>query len=55
MLATLPHDLRGLRDRAILLVGFAGGLRRREIVSLDDGKDDADFGKTGHPRQRRLG
>ena len=40
MLATLPHDLRGLRDRAILLTGFAGGLRRSEIVSLDHGKDD---------------
>ena len=40
MLATLPHDLRGLRDRAILLVGFAGGLRRSEIVSLDHGRDD---------------
>ncbi len=40
MLVTLPHDLRGLRDRAILLIGFAGGLRRSEIVSLDHGKDD---------------
>ncbi len=40
MLATLPHDLRGLRDRAILLIGFAGGLRRAEIVSLDHGRDD---------------
>jgi integrase len=40
MLATLPHDLRGLRGRAILLIGFAGGLRRSEIVSLDHGKDD---------------
>lgn len=40
MLATLPQDLRGLRDRAILLIGFAGGLRRSEIVSLDHGKDD---------------
>ena len=40
MLTTLPHDLRGLRDRAILLIGFAGGLRRSEIVSLDHGKDD---------------
>lgn len=40
MLAALPHDLRGLRDRAILLIGFAGGLRRSEIVSLDHGKDD---------------
>ncbi len=27
-------------DRAILLIGFAGGLRRSEIVSLDHGKDD---------------
>ena len=40
MLATLPHDLRGLRDRALLLIGFAGGLRRSEIVSLDHGRDD---------------
>ena len=40
MVATLPFDLRGLRDRAILLVGYAGGLRRSEIVSLDVHKDD---------------
>ncbi|WP_426037296.1 tyrosine-type recombinase/integrase [Cypionkella sp. TWP1-2-1b2] len=40
MLATLPHDLRGLRDRAILLIGFTGGLRRSEIVTLDHGKND---------------
>ena len=40
MIATLPHDLRGLRDRALLLIGFAGGLRRSEIVSLDHAKDD---------------
>ena len=40
MVATLPHDLRGLRDRAILLIGYAGGLRRSEIVSLDVHKDD---------------
>ncbi len=25
MVATLPYDLRGLRDRAILLLGYAGG------------------------------
>ena len=37
MLGTLGHDLRGLRDRAILLLGFAGGLRRSEIVGLDCG------------------
>lgn len=40
MVTTLPYDLRGLRDRAILLIGYAGGLRRSEIVSLDVGKDD---------------
>ena len=40
MVATLPHDLRGLRDRAILLIGYAGGLRRSEIVGLDIHKDD---------------
>jgi integrase len=38
MIATLDlGSLRGLRDRAILLVGFAGGLRRSEIVGLDCG------------------
>ncbi|WP_146348371.1 tyrosine-type recombinase/integrase [Phaeobacter marinintestinus] len=40
MVATLPFDLRGLRDRAILLLGYAGGLRRSEIVALDVHKDD---------------
>ncbi len=40
MTATLGYDLRGLRDRAILLIGYAGGLRRSEIVSLDLHKDD---------------
>ena len=40
MIATLPHDLRGLRDRAILLLGYAGGLRRSELVALDMGRDD---------------
>jgi integrase len=35
MIETLGRDLRGLRDRAILLVGFAGGLRRSEITRLD--------------------
>ncbi|WP_306006999.1 tyrosine-type recombinase/integrase [Aquicoccus porphyridii] len=40
MVATLPYDLRGLRDRAILLLGYAGGLRRSEIVSLDVHEDD---------------
>jgi site-specific recombinase XerD len=47
MIATLPFDLRGLRDRAILLVGYAGGLRRSEIVSLDHGKDDTPTAAAG--------
>ncbi len=41
MVATLPFDLRGLRDRAILLLGYAGGLRRSEITGLDAGRDDS--------------
>ena len=40
MVAALPFDLRGLRDRAMLLLGYAGGLRRSEIVSIDVSKDD---------------
>jgi integrase len=41
MIATLDlGSLRGLRDRAILLIGFAGGLRRSEIVGLDCRAED---------------
>jgi len=39
--AAPPSNLRNLRDRAILLVGFAGGLRRSEIVGLDCRDEDA--------------
>jgi integrase len=40
MLETLDRGtLRGLHDRAMLLIGFAGGLRRSEIVGLDLGRD----------------
>jgi integrase len=38
--AQLPDTLRGLRDRAILLIGFAAALRRSELVGLD--LDDGD-------------
>src|SRR5580698_5118567 len=34
MIAELPQDLRGLRDRAMLLAGFAGGFRRSELAAL---------------------
>ncbi|MER8727565.1 site-specific integrase [Mesorhizobium sp. M1027] len=43
MLETLDRGtLRGLRDRAMLLLGFAGGLRRSEIVGLDVGRDQTE-------------
>ncbi len=35
MVTHLPGDLRGVRDRAMLLVGFAAALRRSELVALD--------------------
>jgi integrase len=41
---TLDRDLRGLCDRAILLIGFAGGLRRSEISGLDCGPDQTEDG-----------
>jgi integrase len=34
MVAALPEDLPGLRDKALLLVGFAGAFRRSELVGL---------------------
>ena len=39
-LLAMGHDLRGLRDRAILLLGFSGGLRRSEIVGIDVTRDE---------------
>lgn len=35
MVSTLPKSLKGIRDRAILLLGFAGAFRRSELVGLD--------------------
>jgi site-specific recombinase XerD len=35
MVATAPDKLVGLRDRALLLIGFGGALRRSELVALD--------------------
>ncbi|WP_274436684.1 site-specific integrase [Alicyclobacillus sp. ALC3] len=35
MVQVAPDNLRGLRDRALLLVGFAGAFRRSELVALD--------------------
>ena len=38
-------SLRGIRDRAMLLIGFAGGLRRSEITGLDLGRDQTEDGR----------
>jgi site-specific recombinase XerD len=35
MVATATNKLAGLRDRALLLIGFGGALRRSELVALD--------------------
>jgi site-specific recombinase XerD len=35
MVATAPDRLSGLRDSALLLLGFAGAFRRSELVALD--------------------
>jgi site-specific recombinase XerD len=39
------EDITKLRDRSIILIGFSGGFRRNEIVSLD--YDDLDFVEEG--------
>lgn len=45
MVNTLSDNLLGIRDRALLLVGFAGGFRRSELVSLD--VEDLNFTREG--------
>ncbi|MVA56484.1 site-specific integrase [Agrobacterium vitis] len=46
MIETLDRGtLRGLRDRAMLLIGYAGGLRRSEIVGLDIKADQTEDGR----------
>ncbi len=39
------EDIKKLRDKSIILIGFSGGFRRNEIVSLD--YDDLDFVNEG--------
>lgn len=41
MIRVLPSGMRGVRDRAIILLGFSGGFRRSEISALDF--DDVEF------------
>jgi site-specific recombinase XerD len=35
MIDALPGNLQGARDRALLVIGFAGGFRRSELAALD--------------------
>jgi len=37
LLERIGDDRRGMRDQALLLIGFAGGFRRSELVGLDLG------------------
>jgi len=39
------EEIKKFRDRSIILIGFSGGFRRKEIVSID--YDDLDFVKEG--------
>ena len=39
------HEIKKIRDRSIILIGFSGGFRRNEIVSLD--YDDLEFVQEG--------
>jgi site-specific recombinase XerC len=41
IVATMPADLRALRNRALVLLGFGGAFRRSELVTLD--VDDLTF------------
>jgi site-specific recombinase XerD len=41
----IKEEIKKLRDRSIILIGFSGGFRRNEIVSLD--YNDLDFVKEG--------
>lgn len=52
MCETFGCDIRSLRDKAIILLGFAGGFRRSEIVNLN--AEDLEFkGKTLRVTLRR--
>jgi site-specific recombinase XerD len=45
MVALAPDSLAGVRDRALLLLGFAGAFRRSELVALN--VDDIEETETG--------
>lgn len=56
MLASCDHSHRGVRDRAVLMLGWgSGGRRRSEIVALNrDDIDDREYAEAGLIRIRLL-
>jgi integrase len=55
MVEVLPKTLQGSRDRALLLLGFAGGLRRHELVALDvEDLEEVDEGLVIHLRRSKT-
>lgn len=45
MLSHCPDTLKGARDRALLLIGFCGALRRSELVAIK--REDLEFASQG--------
>lgn len=45
MVSMLTFGLRDMRDRAILFIGYTGGMRRSEIVGLDVNRDETEDGR----------
>lgn len=55
MLAHLPDTTAGVRDRALLLAGFAGAFRRSELVAIDiDDLDRREEGIVVHLRRSKT-
>lgn len=55
MVTALPGNLAGSRDRALLLLGFAGAMRRSELVALNvEDLDTTDDGVIVHIRRSKT-
>jgi integrase len=55
ILSELPDGLLGMRDRALLLLGFAGAFRRSELVGLDvDDLEERSDGLVAHIRKSKT-
>ena len=45
MIEAMPEGNKGIRDKALLLLGFAGGFRRSEFIGLN--VEDLSIGDEG--------